>query len=179
MSDLPNPVDYAVPAFVVLVLAEMIVARLKNRARYEPMDTLTSLLFGFGSSVAGLLTGGLLFGLAVWIYQYRLIDIPFVWWACPLVLGEPRQSSQQPALQSVDGAAADMDGIFCGIVPVPPAAVPDRLSPCDGAVLRRTEPHLSILDSHRSDRPLPALVRGRDEHAVAPPCASCDQPALS
>jgi len=38
---LPNPVDYAVPAFVLLVLAEMIVARLRDRAAYEPRDTLT------------------------------------------------------------------------------------------------------------------------------------------
>jgi sterol desaturase/sphingolipid hydroxylase (fatty acid hydroxylase superfamily) len=84
MTNLPNPVDFAVPAFVILVLAEMIVARIKNRARYEPMDTLTSLLFGFGSSVAGVLTGGLLVGLSLAVYQYRLIDIPFAWWAWPI-----------------------------------------------------------------------------------------------
>ena len=84
MSELPNPIDYAVPVFVALILIEMVVARLRNRARYEPMDTLTSLLFGFGSSVAGLLTGGLLLGLAIWVYQFRLLDIPFVWWAWPL-----------------------------------------------------------------------------------------------
>lgn len=84
MTELPNPVDYAVPGFVALVFIEMLVARRRNRARYEPMDTLTSLLFGFGSSVAGLLTAGLLLGLAFSIYQYRLIDIPFAWWAWPL-----------------------------------------------------------------------------------------------
>ena len=84
MSDLPNPVDYAVPGFVLLILIEMVVARTRNRARYEPMDTLTSLLFGFGSSVAGLLTGGLLIGLAFAVYQYRLVTIPFAWWAWPL-----------------------------------------------------------------------------------------------
>ena len=84
MTDLPNPIDYAVPGFVALILVEMVIARLRNRARYEPMDTLTSLLFGFGSSVAGLLTGGLLLGLAISVYQFRLIDIPFAWWAWPL-----------------------------------------------------------------------------------------------
>ena len=79
MSNLPDPVDFAVPFFVALILVEMIVARMRNRARYEPMDTLTSLLFGLGSSVAGMLTGGLLLGVAIWVYQFRLIDIPFAW----------------------------------------------------------------------------------------------------
>jgi sterol desaturase/sphingolipid hydroxylase (fatty acid hydroxylase superfamily) len=81
---MPNPIDYAVPAFVALILIEMIVARLRNRARYEVMDTLTSLMLGFGSSVAGLLTGGLILAFAYWIYAFRLVDIPFAWWAWPV-----------------------------------------------------------------------------------------------
>ena len=81
---LPNPVDYAVPGFVLLVLAEMLVARSRDRARYCPKDTLTSLMFGLGSTVAGALAGGAIYALAVWVYQFRLTDIPFVWWAWPL-----------------------------------------------------------------------------------------------
>ncbi len=81
MKDLPNPVDYAVPVFVLLIVIEMIWARLRAPEKYEPRDTLTSLLFGFGSSVAGALTGALIFGLSVWLYQYRAITIPFQWWA--------------------------------------------------------------------------------------------------
>jgi sterol desaturase/sphingolipid hydroxylase (fatty acid hydroxylase superfamily) len=81
MNKLPNPVDYAVPAFVLLILAEMIWARFRAPEKYEPRDTLISLLFGFGSTVAGALTGALVFGLSVWLYQYRAITIPFAWWA--------------------------------------------------------------------------------------------------
>jgi sterol desaturase/sphingolipid hydroxylase (fatty acid hydroxylase superfamily) len=84
VPDLPNPVDYAVPGFVALIFIEMLIARARNRARYEPADTLTSLLFGFGSSIAGALTGGLLLGLAFAVYQFRVFDIPFAWWAWPL-----------------------------------------------------------------------------------------------
>ena len=58
MPDLPDPVDLAVPAFVLLVLAEMVVARIKDRSRYCPRDTLTSLMLGFGSTIAGVLAGG-------------------------------------------------------------------------------------------------------------------------
>ncbi len=77
---LPNPVDYAVPAFVLLVLAEMIVARLRDRAAYEPRDTLTSLSLGLGSTVAGALTGGLTYLLAVWLWQFRLFEIGYSWY---------------------------------------------------------------------------------------------------
>lgn len=84
MTKLPNPVDYAVPAFILLVFAEMIVARLRDRRRYCPKDTLTSLAFGLGSTVAGVLAAGLIYGVAVWTYEFRLFTIPYAWWAWAL-----------------------------------------------------------------------------------------------
>jgi sterol desaturase/sphingolipid hydroxylase (fatty acid hydroxylase superfamily) len=81
---LPNPVDYAVPGFVVLILAEMLVARTRDPSRYEPRDTLTSLLFGFGSTIAGALSAGAVFAAYSWLYQFRLVTIPYAWWAWPL-----------------------------------------------------------------------------------------------
>lgn len=84
MPDLPDPVDYAVPLFVVLVLAEMLVARGRDRRRYCPRDTLTSLSLGLGSTVAGVISGGTVVALALWVHQFRLFDIPFAWWAWPL-----------------------------------------------------------------------------------------------
>ena len=81
---LPNPVDLAIPAFVVLVLIEMLVARLRDRRRYCPKDTLTSLALGFGSTISGLLAGGLVFALASWVHQFRLLEIPWAWWAFAL-----------------------------------------------------------------------------------------------
>ncbi|MCA1749325.1 MAG: sterol desaturase family protein [Parasphingopyxis sp.] len=82
---LPDPVQYAVPAFVVLVLIEMLVAWRVDPTRYEPKDTLTSLLLGTGSTVAGALTGSAVVALSVWLYQFRLFDIGYVWWAWILV----------------------------------------------------------------------------------------------
>lgn len=83
-SALPNPTTYAIPAFILLILVEMLVARVKDRSRFEARDTLTSLGLGLGSTVAGLLTAGVIIGMAQWAYQYRLFDIGFVWWAWPL-----------------------------------------------------------------------------------------------
>jgi len=83
-----SPVDYAVPGFVLLVLIEMIWAWRLRKDAYEPRDTLTSLAFGLGSTVAGLLTGGLFLALFLWTWQFRLFDFGpewwTVWWAWPL-----------------------------------------------------------------------------------------------
>lgn len=84
MAELPNPVDYAVAGFILLVLAEMLVARARDRRRYCPRDTLTSLMLGFGSTVASALTIGAVYGLAVWVWQFRLATIPWSWWAWAL-----------------------------------------------------------------------------------------------
>jgi len=75
-----NPVNYAVPGFVALVFAEMLVAWARDKRRYEPKDTLTSLALGTGSTVAGAITAGLLYGLATWLYQFRVFTIPYTWY---------------------------------------------------------------------------------------------------
>ncbi|MBA3896737.1 MAG: sterol desaturase family protein, partial [Sphingomonadaceae bacterium] len=49
--------------------------------RYCPRDTLTSLLFGLGSTVAGALAAGMIFAVATFTYRYRLFTIPYAWWA--------------------------------------------------------------------------------------------------
>ncbi|RYE04049.1 MAG: sterol desaturase family protein [Sphingomonadales bacterium] len=77
---LPDVVTYAVPGFVLLVLTEMIVVRLRYRHRYEPKDTLTSLALGTGSTVAGALTAGLAFAMAMWVWQYRIFEIDYAWY---------------------------------------------------------------------------------------------------
>lgn len=79
MDKLPSPVDYAVPVFILLILAEMIIARRRAPARYESRDTLTSLLLGTGSTVASATLGVFAIAAAVWAYQFRLFDIGMAW----------------------------------------------------------------------------------------------------
>jgi sterol desaturase/sphingolipid hydroxylase (fatty acid hydroxylase superfamily) len=81
VPDLANPVDYAIPAFVALVALEMLWARRRAPEKYEPRDTLTSLAFGLGSTVSGLLVGGIILAVSLWTYQYRPVTIPWTWWA--------------------------------------------------------------------------------------------------
>jgi sterol desaturase/sphingolipid hydroxylase (fatty acid hydroxylase superfamily) len=85
VPELPDPVAYAVPGFILLLIVEMIVSRRQDRSRYEARDTLTSLLLGTGSQVAGALVGAAVIGMAVWVHQFRLFDIGIAfgtwWWA--------------------------------------------------------------------------------------------------
>lgn len=76
-----DPVDYAVPGFILLILIEIAWAVRKSPDAYEPRDTLISLAMGLGSTIAGLLTAGAIGGLYLWAFQYRLFEIPWVWWA--------------------------------------------------------------------------------------------------
>ena len=83
-----SPVQYAVPGFVLLVLLEMFWAWRKRPEAYEPRDTLVSLAFGLGSTVAGALFGGFALFVFFQTYQYRVFDFGpqwwTVWWAWPL-----------------------------------------------------------------------------------------------
>ena len=85
MDELPDPVQYAIPAFIILILVEMVIARRVDPSRYEPKDTMISLLLGTGSTVAGALTGSFVVGLSVWLSQFGLFEIGYVWWAWILV----------------------------------------------------------------------------------------------
>ena len=82
-----NPVDYAVPAFVALVVIEMIWAWKARPEAYEPKDTLVSLAFGLGSTVAGLAFGGIIVALSLWLYRFHVIDIGWQWWVWPICFG--------------------------------------------------------------------------------------------
>ena len=84
MDHLPNPVDYAVPGFVLLVFAEMLVARARARHRYCPRDTLTSLALGLGSTVAGALSAGAVYALATQVARLRAFDLGWAWYWWPL-----------------------------------------------------------------------------------------------
>ncbi len=78
---LANPVDFAVPFFVLAIVLEMVWAKRRAPEAYEPRDTLISLGFGLGNSIFALLSGGAIYALMVWLWQFRAITIPWTWWA--------------------------------------------------------------------------------------------------
>ena len=83
--EFPDIIAWAVPAFAILVLAEILLGRITGRARFEARDSAASLFMGFGSELAPLLGGAVVVG-AVFtaVYEFRLTDIPNTWWAVVL-----------------------------------------------------------------------------------------------
>jgi sterol desaturase/sphingolipid hydroxylase (fatty acid hydroxylase superfamily) len=81
MPALPNIINWAVPGFVLLMVIEIIWAKRRAPTAYEPRDTLSSLAFGLGSTVAGGLTASLVLAMLVGLYPFRLFTIPWTWWA--------------------------------------------------------------------------------------------------
>ena len=80
--EIPPIITYAVPAFVILILAEMIYVRLTKKGRYETADSATSLAMGLGNRVMGILFGGLAVAAYFWVYQFRLFDLG---WTLPVM----------------------------------------------------------------------------------------------
>jgi len=72
-----DPVSLATPVFILLVIIEILAARFaKTRTNYEAGDTATSLAMGLGSTIAGLLTAGVVAATTLWVYHHRLFTIP-------------------------------------------------------------------------------------------------------
>ena len=76
-----DPIWIAIPLFVIAVFAEMIFARSTGRARFEARDSAASLVMGLGNTVSAVLFGSVLAIWSMFVYEHRLFDIGFAWWA--------------------------------------------------------------------------------------------------
>lgn len=81
---LPDPVQLAIPAFIISIIIEMFAIKSGARGDYDWRDTATSLVMGFGNTFAAVIFGAAVVGLGVWIHQFRLFDIPVTWWSLVL-----------------------------------------------------------------------------------------------
>ncbi len=78
--EIPPIITYAVPGFVLLIVAEMLYIRFfKRGGRYETKDAATSLAMGLGNRVMGLIVGGLAVAAYYAVYQFRLFDLGWTW----------------------------------------------------------------------------------------------------
>lgn len=72
-------VNYAIPGFVVLLLAEAIFAYIEKRDWFETKDTFSSLAMGIGSVVAGLVGKVIVFGGLTLMYEFRITELGWSW----------------------------------------------------------------------------------------------------
>lgn len=83
--EFPDIIAWAVPAFAILVFAEIIIARITGKGRFEAGDSAASLAMGFGSQLAPLFGGAFVVGTVFYAaYEFRITDIPNTWWAVVL-----------------------------------------------------------------------------------------------
>lgn len=79
MKDL---IHYAIPAFVVLLVTEVLVTAWQQKDYYDTKDTASSLAMGIGNVVVGFVGKALVLGAYTLIYQIRLFTIDMSqWWA--------------------------------------------------------------------------------------------------
>ena len=83
---LADPVQLAIPAFILLVLLEIAVARARRLPAYELRDTAASLAMGLGNLVVALGAGAGAYVALNWVAQFRLVDIGYRWWSFALIL---------------------------------------------------------------------------------------------
>jgi len=76
-------ITFAVPAFVLLILLEMIITKVTKKGRYEVTDSATSLSMGLGNRIFGILFGAFAVGAYFWVYEYRLFDLG---WTLPVLV---------------------------------------------------------------------------------------------
>ena len=84
--NLPDPVTFAIPAFILLILAEALTGRFApKKSNYEMRDSAASLIMGLGNFAIGLINLGFVSAVSLWVYEYRIFDIGYQWWAFLLV----------------------------------------------------------------------------------------------
>ncbi len=86
MPEFRNILVDAIPAFIILIILEIMYAIKTQRELYEVKDAATSITLGLGNLFIGLLTKGFILIFFVWIYEYRIFTIPYnAWWAWVLI----------------------------------------------------------------------------------------------
>jgi sterol desaturase/sphingolipid hydroxylase (fatty acid hydroxylase superfamily) len=78
---LPDPVQLAGPAFILLVLIEIVAARWLGRESYELKDAAASLMMGFVNGIELIIAGAVLYAVFTAVGHWRLFEIGYQWWA--------------------------------------------------------------------------------------------------
>jgi sterol desaturase/sphingolipid hydroxylase (fatty acid hydroxylase superfamily) len=72
---MPNLIHYAIPAFVILLTAEVIVTARQQRDYYDAKDTAGSLTMGIGNVLVGFVGKALVLAALLFVWQFRLTTL--------------------------------------------------------------------------------------------------------
>ena len=78
---MPDLIHLAIPAFILLVVAEAIFGAVMHRDLYAGKDTAASLTMGAGNVLVSLVSKGLVFAIFTWAHRFAFFAIGYQWWA--------------------------------------------------------------------------------------------------
>jgi sterol desaturase/sphingolipid hydroxylase (fatty acid hydroxylase superfamily) len=82
---MPDLIQLAIPAFVVLMLAEAIADAIMRRDLYEVKDAAASITMGLGNVAVNLIAKTMQFAIFSLIYRWRLFNLGTQWWVWVLL----------------------------------------------------------------------------------------------
>jgi sterol desaturase/sphingolipid hydroxylase (fatty acid hydroxylase superfamily) len=77
---MPNLIALAIPAFILLLVAEAIFSAIDRRELYEGRDTFASLAMGVGNVLVNLVVKGIEFAALMIVFQFAFFDLGMAWW---------------------------------------------------------------------------------------------------
>ncbi len=86
IPQMPNLIYYAIPFFIILIIVEVIVSAHMKLKTYKFKDAATSISMGIGNVVLNIIAKGLVFGALIYMYQFRIFNVPFTWWSWILLI---------------------------------------------------------------------------------------------
>ncbi len=84
--NLPDLVSFAIPAFIILICAEMIWAQRYSKSSYHPDDLIVSMLLGMTAFFAGLFFAGKVHSISSFAMYFRLLNLSYAWWVWALCI---------------------------------------------------------------------------------------------
>lgn len=79
-------IQYAIPGFIILLVAEVLITAKQQKDYYDAKDTASSLTMGIGNVIIGLVGKIIVFGAYSLVYQFRLFTVDMTqWWAWVLL----------------------------------------------------------------------------------------------
>lgn len=76
-----DPIHFAIPAFIILIIVEIILTQRMQRVSYEVKDSAASISMGLGNVIIGLVSKGIVLAAFYLFYSFRLFEIPVTWWS--------------------------------------------------------------------------------------------------
>src|SRR5262249_48650317 len=85
MPQIPNLIHLAIPAFLLLLAAEVVADAIMRRDLYQLKDMVASLSMGTGNVILGLVSKGIAFAAFTAVHRFAIFKIGYQWWAWALL----------------------------------------------------------------------------------------------